>query len=382
MRLNSALSLERTLLTLAVALFPLYVFPSGWLQPSHVAFLFLSLTVLFSGIPRQAWLLLLALFAFYVFLVEAITGIVVGEVRYLVNPAFFIFNFLLMGAVYKVVWRHGSGALKHGIFIALAIAVISVYLGGVDLREIGDSGRPTGTFNNPNQLGYFSVCMLSIGYLLFVDAEIRLPSFLALLIAAIFLAVASLSKAALIANFAALCFLLLPSRGRGIILLWSAVASASIGAAVWLTSSGRLNELLFFNRIANMAEEGDSSLVDRGYFAFLEGSGTELLFGLGSSEVYRIVGHEVHSTFASVWNTYGIVGFILFLPIFLIWGWTLYRAYRPIGVIMLAGPSILYGIGHNGARFSVFWLLMAVSMAAGRRILTRPMQPVESSNHP
>jgi hypothetical protein len=380
MRPKSALSLECALLTWAVALFPLYVFPSGGLQPSHIAFLFLSLTVLPSGVPRQTWLLLFGFFAFYSFLVEAITSIVSGEVRHLVNPAFFLFNFLLMAGVYKVVRRNGSGALKYGVFIALTIALISVYLGGVDLREIGDGGRPTGTFNNPNQLGYFSVCVLSIAYLLYVDGEIRLSSFLALLVASMFLAVASLSKAAIIAGFAALGFLFLPSRGRGGVLLWIAIVLASIAAAVWLTSSGHLDELLFFNRLANMADEGDSSLVDRGYFAFLEGSTAEIIFGLGSSEVYRIVGHEVHSTFASVWNTYGIVGFIIFLPIFVIWARTLYHAYGLIGMIVLAGPAILYGVGHNGTRFSIFWLLMAVSMATGRRALTRPTQTVGSLN--
>ncbi|TDR34866.1 hypothetical protein [Aquamicrobium defluvii] len=356
------------LLLLAVALFPFYIFPSGSLQPSHFAFLLLSLvTIGRYGMPRQGWILLLLLFTGYAFLVEMIAGVIADNLRYLIHPAFFLFNFLLIAGVYRVVLQYGIAALRLGILAAALFAVISVYLSGVDLREMGEGGRPTGTFNNPNQLGFFSVCTLSLTYLLYLEKEIRLRTMLSLLATSLFLAIVSLSKAAIIANLAVLAFTLRPRRGGWMIALWIGLTVSGIVGVVYLASTGYFAGFLFYNRIINMGQEHDSSLVERGYLAFLEGNLFEIIFGMGSPEVHRIVGHEVHSTFASVWNTYGVVGFALFLPIFVIWGTLLNRTYGLANTIVLIGPAVLYGITHNGARFSIFWLLLAASMAMAKR---------------
>ena len=356
------------LLPLAIALFPFYILPSGSLQPSHFAFLLLSLlTIGRYGIPRQGWILLLLLLAGYAFLVEIIAGRIADDFRYLIHPAFFLFNFLLIAGVYRVVLKHGTAPLRLGIFAAVLFAVISVYLSGVDLREMDESGRSTGTFNNPNQLGFFSVCTLSLTYLLYLEREIRFPTMLSLLAASIFLAIVSLSKAAIIANLAVLAFTLRPRTGGWMIALWIGLTLLGIIGVVYLASTGYFSEFLFYNRITNMAQEQDSSLAERGYFAFLEGNLFQFVFGMGSPEVYGIVGHEVHSTFASVWNTYGLVGLVLFLPIFVIWGTVLNRTYGLANTVALMGPAILYGITHNGTRFSIFWLLLAASMAMAKR---------------
>lgn len=149
--------------------------------------------------------------------------------------------------------------------------------------------------------------------------------------------------------------------------LWIGLTLAGIVGVAYLATTGYFAEFLFYNRITNMAQERDSSLVERGYLVFLEGNFFELIFGMGSPEVYQTVGHEVHSTFASVWNTYGIVGLAVFLPIFVIWGTALNRTYGLANTIVLVGPAILYGITHNGTRFSIFWLLLAASMAMAKR---------------
>lgn len=368
MRLTVSRSPERVLLTLAIALFPFYIFPSGGIQPSHLAFLFLSFVAIHRyGIPKQGWMLLLVFLAAYSFLIEAIAGTIAGNPRHLINSAYFLFNYLLVVGVYQVVLRHGASTLKAGVLAATTFAVISVHLSGVDLREMGEGGRPTGTFNNPNQLGFFSVCILSLSYLLYLEKQISFPTMLGLLAASIFLAIASLSKAAMLANFAVLAFALRPGKGKTGVALWAALAIVGIGGVIYLLATGYFDQFLFYNRIANMAQEQDSSLVERGYIAFLEGNILQIIFGMGSPEVHRIVGHEVHSTFASVWNVYGIFGFVPVLLIFVIWGQTLNRTYGLAGTIALMGPAILYGITHNGIRFSIFWLLLAGSMAAAKR---------------
>lgn len=381
-RLKSAASFEQALLTLAIALFPFYIFPSGGLQPSHLAFLLLSLVVIQRhGVPQQRWLLLLGLLTAYALMVEIVASMATGEIRHLVEPAFFLFNFLLLAGVYPVVLRHGAKALRTGVVAATVFAIISTYLGGVELRELSPTGRSTGSFNNPNQLGYFAACILSLAYLLYLARAIHFPMLCVLLAAAVFLSVLSLSKAAMIGNFAVVAFALRP-RSRGMVrVVWVGFGLATGVVAAWLVSSGHLDQFLFFDRIANIRQEQDTSLVERGYLAFLDGSVLHTIFGLGSLETQRVVGHEVHSTFASVLNVYGIVGFVIFMPIFVIWGRTLYRAYGPASMFALIGPALLYGITHNGTRFSIFWLLVAASMGQAQRALWEHRQSIERKHH-
>src|SRR5690606_1287440 len=73
-------------------------------------------------------------------------------------------------------------------------------------------GRAVGTFNNPNQLGYFSVCILSLAYLLYRDEYLSYFAAFVVFVIAIFLSITSLSKAAMIANFIVAFMVLKPAR--------------------------------------------------------------------------------------------------------------------------------------------------------------------------
>jgi hypothetical protein len=369
MRMKRFISPDRLLLTAAIALLPLYVFPPGNPQPSHLLFLLMSLVVWGRhGLPNESLLQLLAGLAVYSFAIELLAGAAAEDMRFLIKSTYFLFNLILVAGVYKVVQQNGVITLKTGILIAATFALISLYLNDVNLREIDDEGRDTATFNNPNQLGFFSVCILSMSYLLYIEKALRFTLLLALVAASTFMAIASLSKAAIIANLAVLLFTLRPRDGGSITKLSRIIIPiAAFSLAVYTMVTGLLQDFAFFERIINIFGEQDSSLAVRGYTVFLEGSALQIFFGLGSPEVYRILGREVHSTFADVWSTYGVPGAILILAIFVRWVATLYRNYGFHSTTVLVAPAILYGITHNGIRFSVFWLLVAGSMAAASR---------------
>ena len=78
--------------------------------------------------------------------------------------------------------------------------------------------------------------------------------------------------------------------------------------------------------------------------------------------IEEIVGHEVHSTLGAVLNTYGIIGFTLFGSVIVIWAKRLWKAYGLIGFVCLFVPTMLYGLTHNGTRFTFFWVLFAASI--------------------
>jgi hypothetical protein len=72
-------------------------------------------------------------------------------------------------------------------------------------------------------------------------------------------------------------------------------------------------------------------------------------------------GAEVHSTLGVVLFAYGIPGTALFL-LFL---WRLARA-DPAHVLTLIVPLLVYGLAHNGLRFSLLWFCLAVVYGTAR----------------
>lgn len=354
-------------LLLGTALLPIYVFSSGTVQPTHMFLAsFAGVALLTNGIPLALWsLALFALFLFS-FAVESIYIIVAGNSETLMNSIFFLYNFMLVCAVYQYVRQNDLSSIVPGILIAGGLAFVTILVSGINMREIAESGRSTATFNNPNQLGYFSVCLLSLVYLFYRHERISYPIAVSFFGISLFLAIASLSKAAMLASFAVILLALKPGSSRNSILVWSFGMLVGVFIIFRLLNNGYFDEFLFIERLANMASEGDSSLESRGYFAFLEGNFLQMLFGLGAQGVADIIGHEVHSTLGSVLNNYGLFGLLAISIALVVWALRLWQAYGLNGMFCLAAPAMLYGITHNGLRFSIFWVLFATSLAMAR----------------
>jgi len=358
------------LLAIGLALTPVYAFSSGGMQPAHLIFALLMLfafgknNIEFTKLSR----LLLFLFVYTIF-VELFYGVIHSSVDQLINPLFILFNLLLFTTVYIVINEYDLAAVRLGLFVATAIALISVLVSGVDLYGLQDEERPVGTFNNPNQLGYFSTCVLSIAYLLRHHGYLNYLQALLLFLAALALSIFSLSKAAMIANMAVILFAVAPKTRSGFVLFILFMLPVVAYALYQTLEAGTLDNFLFFRRIDSMMDENDSSLSERGYFAFLEGNPLQILLGMGSENINKIVGHEVHSTFGSMLNYYGILGFILFVGIYWHWARSLYLAYGAVDAALILSPPTLYGIMHNGMRFTIFWFLVAISYAMAQKTL-------------
>lgn len=367
------------MLVLGVALLPVYIFSSGGVQPSHLLLALFSVACLLKrGFPSEPWVFFLAGLAIYSFFVESFYVAAGAKVTSLMTSVFFFYNLFVVSAIYSYYSRYGLSALTPGVIVACAIAIITVSAGGISLQE-GGQGRATGAFNNPNQLGYFSVCILSLTYLLYSHGHLKYIVAVGMFAVAIFLSIASLSKAAMIANFVVAFLALKPVRREGeprskllaigFPIFWISSVVFGLGFIVTSYLQGSFDDYLFVKRLQNIAHENDSSLDSRGYFAFLEGNTIQVFLGLGTKGVADIVGHEVHSTLASVMNNYGVVGFLMFAGALGAWALKLWRAYGFIGMACLTGPAMLYGITHNGTRFTAFWVLFAASMAMATQVI-------------
>lgn len=363
-------SIDGFLLALGVALLPLYIFDSGGIQPAHLVLSVFSMMVFIGeGILWRWWLASLAAVSIYILFLESFYVIGGADLSSLMGSMFFFYNFFLSAAVYSYCRRNGISVLVPAVIIACMIAFLSVLLIDGSPEYI----RSTGSFNNPNQLGYFSVCILSLTYLLYRHNHIKYTTATGMFIVAILLSVSSLSKAAMISNFLVTVIALKPSNNEeassnNSILSWLLVVFIAVVTIVFLYIQGVFNEMIFVQRLQGILYENDSSLEARGYFALAEGSPLQVIFGLGEYRVIEIIGHEVHSTLGSILNNNGLIGFGLFLSILIVWVRTLWVAYGFLGMCCLVGPVMLYGIAHNGVRFTVFWVLLAASMAMASSI--------------
>jgi hypothetical protein len=121
-----------------------------------------------------------------------------------------------------------------------------------------------------------------------------------------------------------------------------------------------------FNRLINFAKESDSSLLVRGYFVFLESNSLQAIFGMGPENVFSIKGYEIHSTFMMILTSYGLIGFLIFGLLMLFWILDIKKSYGIRGVICICAPTLLYGLTHNGIRFSMFWIIFALSIVMSK----------------
>lgn len=316
------------------------------------------------GIKLTSMEILLLALAIYVVVREAIAISVGAPLRAEMNALYLLFS----AAVFSIFRRQGqflnaSRVIYRGLFVAAAVALLGVIVGGYG-RVDAEGGRAIGTFNNPNQLGYFAVCMFSLSTLLYIRREMPAKGLIFLVICSLFLAAASLSRAALVGVALGTLFIGFTLPGSRLrFFIGAALALFLLSVVTWSYQSGYLGDFEVARRIALIGSDSDDSLEARGYSLVGEMGVIELLVGFGSEGSRLMLGHEVHSTLGSYFVNYGAIGFLLFLAIHAIWLRRLWRAGRPIALVLVALPPLLYGLTHNGSRFTIYWVLLGLSFS-------------------
>jgi hypothetical protein len=222
--------------------------------------------------------------------------------------------------------------------------------------------RATGTFNNPNQLGYWSLLVAACYVVTRGEAKLKWLDVL-VLCALAYTAALSLSKAAMLSILAMLAFALW-FQGLSTRLRWAVAATVVFGTAVVLAQPGVLEvgdgeglSSRVVERFEDIGNQKDDSLVQRGYdriWLFPE----YLFFGAGEGAYERFrtgIATEMHSTFGTILFSYGLPGAALFLFVL----WVIFRR-APLRHLVYFIPVCLYGITHQGLRFGEFWIFLAL----------------------
>ncbi|MEZ5734213.1 MAG: hypothetical protein R3E09_00175 [Novosphingobium sp.] len=230
-----------------------------------------------------------------------------------------------------------------------------------------------GFFNNPNQLGYYSVIIVCIVTVFMLNRSINFLDFSVVYMACAGLAILSLSKAAIF-SVLVVPIIFVAERMYDHRNNLSAIAGMGVAGLILVGILGidlgiiDISDLVVYDRIIDMRSEQDTSLAVRGYSVFFEADVIEMIFGIGSYE--SAVRHnyaEIHSTFMAPITYYGLVGGGLFLAFILQWVWRAKRAFGWWGGGMVCLPILLYGVTHDGGRASLLWVLVALIFAISER---------------
>jgi hypothetical protein len=355
--------LDRVLLLLLGGYFllkPLYVFPSGLPQPADALMLVIAIALLLRGDlgldPGQRRLLILtSAFVGWTAIVSGVWAVLLEEQRLLKIPAFYLQNLLVLFVCLTLSARHGVRFFRIvGTTLAASLILQAAFSLLVDAS--GSGRRATLSFNNPNQLGYWALLSASIYVLCARAAGNRTLWQVPVWLAAAYVTVLSLSKAAMIAlaSLVAVASLKQPRYLLAALLFGAVLLAAGHNPLVTNAS----------DRLAAIGAQGDDSMAARGYdrlWLFPQ----HLLFGSGEGGFERFRPwdvNEFHSTIGTVLFSYGIVGFTLFVLI-------LASVYRQSGLhsLLFLGPAFVFGLTHQGLRFSFFWALIGIAASVGHQ---------------
>ena len=361
---------QLALWSLVVVLTPFYVFPSGVPQPADLLG-FALLPMLWrrwnGRLPPALVKPLKALIVFmiYVVIVNVVWSFAIttfstdAKQGFLLAPTYYLFNGMMFFTFLLMFQRYGERLL----WLTVRLVLVSVFIQAAIALVLPRSlGRATVMFNNANQLGYYAVlsaCIILLGQKRLKLSTLQVTAGLA---ACSYLALLSASKAAL-ASIGAL----------GIALLISKVRTIVVTSAVLVLLIATDNPFSAAIDRAQQRIENDQSLgfiQERGYDRI--GEYPEYwIMGAGEGaydrfrEISAIGAHELHSSMATLFFCYGIVGVLLFLMY--LWGT---MSGSGIRAWVILGAALAYGMTHQGLRFRLLWLLLAM-VAALRELDSR-----------
>jgi hypothetical protein len=276
--------------------------------------------------------------------------LITGNVEFVLPSIYICFNYLVFRTVLVLYSHFGSRLLwvtiHSAIASTLALSFFSVFSANAN------TFRSAVLFNNPNQLAYFTLITATMvafgGRRVDIDARVQMAFYLA---ATYLLAVAN-SKAGLL-GFVVLLVVVLFSRP-------SVAVAVALVALLTLELAGPASLLVENVDTRLSVVQADDTFASRGY-GLLTDFPEHIVLGAGDADFFRFGSdREIHSTWGTIVFAYGIPGALLF-------GSLLIRLFQVTGVggAMFFLPTALYGLAHNGIRFTLFWVMLAFMLATG-----------------
>ena len=350
-----------------------YVFDPGLPQPSDFLMAFL-IAVLATGFIIQPaihkdFVFFGLFFVGYAALVNLFWYSQYHTPTFFMSPMYYAYNFGAMMVVVSLIKTFRERFVtpcQIAIALAILIEVVAVFvMPRTSIRSIG-------TFNNPNQLGYWALLLACCLLVLKRDQKLSLIDFM-VLCGAGYLTMASLSKAAML-SFVMLLVMALVSQRLTRILKLMFLALAFVATATAVLDSAAIGRFLSIgaveraaDRLDDIGQQGDDSMAGRGYDRIWRHP-EHLIFGAGEGAAWRFAKFagpvlEIHSTLGTVLFSYGIVGFSLFLALLIV----VFRR-GPLAYMLYSLPLWTYGMTHQGLRTTMLWIFLALAFGMAQYV--------------
>ena len=363
------MNLSKFFYFIGVIFTPFYFFPSGGVQFCDLFFL-ISLFIFFT--TKNNYLLLnelkyssqleyLRIFIFWTFIVNLFVFIFWFQKNTLLSSFYYVYNYLILLLTLSFFILSGNSFLTK-VYYSFFISIILVFLFAILNLDylFADKYffRRAVTFNNPNQLGYWALMVMTILFILKKTLYLNKFKYINIVftlgvLMTLYLSIISLSKAATI-SILILIILNLFSNFKSLLFL----SLFSIA----LFSYAELEEDNFISRIDNRLSASDDNLEGRNYDRIWKYP-EYLIFGAGEGTIEQRFDkdNEIHSTFGTIIFSYGFFGTLIF-TLFL---FSLFRENKYYFIIYLL-PLFLYSLTHMGLRSKLFWIILILTIINNR----------------
>ncbi|MCI0427261.1 MAG: hypothetical protein L0Z46_04530 [Nitrospiraceae bacterium] len=363
---TGALPVSSCFLFLAVLLEPIYVLPSGLPQVSDAFFAGFIATSLFAAGYRPTnhlFLLLLCVFVFWVFSVTTFWAVYLLLPWGMLHALYIIYNAIICWQV--AAHTATSDKLLKAVAVAALVSLCVQALLIVALPS--ESSRATGSANNPNQFAYWALNAMAVSLLASHYWSVFRKWAVLATTAATIVVLHSISKASAAALIMFLAMLSLQSR-KGRVLV--AVGLLLTPLIILTPSQISISDSDLYNRWrVRILERGEglniSEMVTHRKYDRLFEHPEYLVLGASAVRPDRPrdkEDKEIHSTFANLAYSYGVIGLLLFLGI------VAAAIYGNLHNAVFLLPAFVYGFTHNGIRSTLLWVLIGLLSGLSERL--------------
>jgi hypothetical protein len=347
---------------------PFYVFPSGLPQISDIILLLAFIVMIPDFFGKYIYKYRGFRYLYMFLLLTIIVNLSYSFIHWgvtdsafelpIFNSLYYLYNIIVCGIVFNLLIKYGS--LFENLIIKALILSIAIQIVLISFALTGNL-RNFLFFNNPNQLAYYGTLVLTIW--LVSDSHLKSNIFFSLIItlSSLLLVVLSGSRIALpFAIFASVFGLFMNMKisfFKGISLL---VGISTIVGYLLINNVLGINDFITFTnqRIEDTDISGASFIAERGYDKIVLYP-EYIFFGAGEGlfERFEKSYHEleIHSFFASVLFSYGILG-ILFISKFL----KIITKKIEFRYFIFLLPILAFNFVHQGGRFTLLWILFSL----------------------
>jgi hypothetical protein len=326
----------------------------GMPQPADFFMLLIMATVFTSvGVRLEPWAVRVAAafgaFATYAALIGLSWGAWLGEVAPVKGMLFYPYNCLLLLTFLVLYGRYKEEVLRYTMHAVAASVFLQVILS--PLTSDPSVTRQQFCFNHCNQLGYYGVVAASIFALGSRYFRVGMAYRVCFYAAVTYVTCVTLSKAA-IGALAVLLILVFLRRPMGLLVGGLLLA---VSLLVMFSLPPGLSPQLVADLERRFTKvESDETAEKRGYDRIVNHP-QHLFLGAAEGVTHRFMSEwpgELHSSPGTLLFSYGVIGTALFG-----YGlWLVLRANGGLGIYLL--PAGLFGLIHQGLRFTMFWVLV------------------------